>query len=678
MSKRLASRVLFIGWDAADWQMIQPLLEKGWMPNLQKLIDRGVMGRVSTLFPILSPILWTSIATGKRADRHGILGFCEPDGKTSIRPVSSTSRKCKAVWNILSQNGLKSGTVGWFASHPAEQVDGYVVTDRYRNITVSKENPEEATAMDDKSVHPPRLREVLESLRVAPGDITLQQMLPFFLNAVPTGKRYERLVNALVHLLAECASIHNAATHLIENEQWDLMSVYYDSIDHFGHNFMELHPPRMKHVQDEDFEVFKDVMTGGYRLHDMLLGRLLQLAGDDATVIILSDHGFQNGEMRPPLQIDHGDNGKRSGAGTNPVAWHRPYGIFVAAGPGIKQDERIYGASLLDITPTILTLFGLPVADDMDGRALTQMLIDPPAVDTIPSYEPPHPADGIWRGDQAEQDPFAAQQAMQQLADLGYIDALSSDDATRVQRTVDDRKSNLAQVLFSKNDLPGALALLQELLESKNEAHMRCRVAMCLLLMKRFDEASAAMKTVEGEDKEIPLALVIRGELAFKRGAYDEAFSLFERAQAVDPRLPHLHVYLGRLHLRRRHTELAREAFVKALEIDPDNADAHEGIGTICVAEKQYEAALNSFMRAVSLQHARPITHLNMGDVLFKLRQYDWATRAYEVAAELAPHMALPHRRLARLARQTHANPLDVRLHLKRAIAARQKRDATI
>ena len=70
-------RVLLIGWDAADWQMIHPLLDSGLMPSLQRLIEGGVMGNLSTLSPMLSPILWTSIATGKRAYAHGVRGFIE-------------------------------------------------------------------------------------------------------------------------------------------------------------------------------------------------------------------------------------------------------------------------------------------------------------------------------------------------------------------------------------------------------------------------------------------------------------------------------------------------------------------------------------------------------------------------------------------------------------------------
>ena len=132
MSDLRAKRVLLIGWDAADWAFLTPLLDGGKMPNLQRLIETGTSGRIATLQPILSPILWTSIATGKRGDKHGVLSFIEPtpDGK-GVRPVSSYSRRAKALWNILSQLGRRSIVVNWFASHPAERINGAVVSNRF-------------------------------------------------------------------------------------------------------------------------------------------------------------------------------------------------------------------------------------------------------------------------------------------------------------------------------------------------------------------------------------------------------------------------------------------------------------------------------------------------------------------------------------------------------------------
>ncbi len=118
-------RVLLIGWDAADWQVIHPLVDAGVMPNLEGLINRGTIGNLAALSPMLSPILWTSIATGKRAHLHGVRGFAEPlPDRSGIQPVGTRTRKCKALWNILSQSGRPSVVCGWQASHPAEPVHG--------------------------------------------------------------------------------------------------------------------------------------------------------------------------------------------------------------------------------------------------------------------------------------------------------------------------------------------------------------------------------------------------------------------------------------------------------------------------------------------------------------------------------------------------------------------------
>ena len=128
-------KVLLIGWDAADWEHINPLLEAGLMPTLDQMINEGVMGNLATLEPILSPMLWNSVATGMLPEKHGILGFIEPDPVNGgVRPYTSTSRKVKALWNILTQSGLKSNIIGWWASHPAEPIDGCIVTNHFTGI----------------------------------------------------------------------------------------------------------------------------------------------------------------------------------------------------------------------------------------------------------------------------------------------------------------------------------------------------------------------------------------------------------------------------------------------------------------------------------------------------------------------------------------------------------------
>src|SRR6202167_425938 len=154
-----ADKVLLVGWDAADWKVIHPLIDLGKMPNVQHLVEHGASGQLATLRPPLSPMLWTSIATGKRPFKHGIHGFSEPapDG-SGVRPLTNLSRKSKALWNILNQNDLRSVVIGWWPSHPAEPIHGVMVSDHFHRAfgPIDKGWP-----LADNTVHPPELAGVL-------------------------------------------------------------------------------------------------------------------------------------------------------------------------------------------------------------------------------------------------------------------------------------------------------------------------------------------------------------------------------------------------------------------------------------------------------------------------------------------------------------------------------------
>ena len=99
------TKVLLIGWDAADWKLIDNLMDSGMMPAMKRLVSAGVRGKIATLDPPLSPMLWTSMATGVRPYKHGILGFVENDGHGGVRPITSYGRKVNAFWNIFTKEG---------------------------------------------------------------------------------------------------------------------------------------------------------------------------------------------------------------------------------------------------------------------------------------------------------------------------------------------------------------------------------------------------------------------------------------------------------------------------------------------------------------------------------------------------------------------------------------------
>ena len=674
MSKRLTRRVLLIGWDAADWHMIHPLMEAGRMPVLRRLVEYGTSGKIATLQPILSPMLWNSIATGKLADKHNILGFVEPspDGQ-SVRPVSSTSRRAKALWNIVGQQGLRSGVVNWFASHPAEPIAGTVFSSRLTGNALGPDG--DLAPLPPEAVHPPDLLDIAEDLRVHPGEITLNQLRPFFTLDHRPDPRDPRF-SSLAKTLAQCATTHNAATWLAARDDWDLLAVYYDAIDHTGHGFIEYHPPAMSHVSAEDAAVYGEVVTGMYCFHDMMLGTLLNLAGPDATVILLSDHGFYSDHLRPAVAEHFRDPAKKFGPEMNPVSWHRPHGIFVAAGQSIKHDELIHGTSLLDVVPTILTLLGLPVADDMDGRTLTQIFAEPVEPERIASYEPPHPDDGVHRGVPAEEsDPFAARQALQQLAELGYIEMPADGDAAKALTEADrDRRNNLSQVYFSTNRGAEAVELLRGLLAESENADLRCRLALCLASLGRLAEAEAVLAELPSGKTDSPVPNLVLGQMRLAQGRLDEALALLEPLGQQEFPLSHLHTTLGQVYARRGMLPEAETAFRRALERDDENAMAHDHLGTVLRRTGRYEDAVYEHMRAAALQHARPATHVNLGMALARTGQFDWAIRAFEVAVELAPNHIFAHRCLTHLYRRVKNDDAAGRKHFNRVVELRRKR----
>src|SRR5579863_8604538 len=192
-------KVLLVGWDAADWKVIHPLLAGGRMPNLQRLIENGARGQMATLHPPLSPMLWTSVATGKRPFQHGIHGFSEPtpDGR-GVQPVTNLSRKCKALWNILNQNGLRSIVVGWWPSHPAEPIDGVMVSDHYHR---AHRPLEEGWPLPANTVHPPELAGTLAELRMHPDRLVPEMVEPFIPLAREIDQDKEKRMALCLHTL---------------------------------------------------------------------------------------------------------------------------------------------------------------------------------------------------------------------------------------------------------------------------------------------------------------------------------------------------------------------------------------------------------------------------------------------------------------------------------------------
>ncbi len=660
MAERLAKKVLLIGWDAADWKVITPLMDAGQMPALESLVNRGVMGNIATLDPPFSPMLWTSIATGHTADRHGIIHFTQPnENGQGIRPILGSTRKVKALWNILSQNGLRSNVVGWWPSHPAEPINGAMVSNFYHKATA----PAHAEwNLAPGAIHPPELAETLAPLRVHPAELTGAHLGPFVPRLTEIDQAEDCRITSIAKIIADASSVHAAATWLMENTEWDLTAVYYDAIDHFGHGFMKYHPPRLEHIPDEDFDLFKEVINAGYRFHDMMLARLLELAGEDTTVVLLSDHGFHSDDLRPRgiPKIPAG-----------PAIEHRPFGILCIAGPGIRSDERINGAGLLNVAPTILTLFGLPVGKDMAAPPLLQVFVDPPEIQLVDSWETIEGDSGQHVDDAA--DPWSEQEALRQLIELGYIDEPEGDTAQHAKDSARDSQFNLARVYYSTGRADEALPLFEEVYnqDSKHKHHYGIWLAHAYRSAGQLDEALVLARELSEQHDLASITLLII-DLHLDKGEHDQARRLLDQLVPAEMRSVEMILRKAQVQLQSEAFEDAKITFDSVLERDPDNARAWHGLAKAHIGLKQYEQAVEAALSAVSRLYYYPEAHFHLGVAMTRLGWAERAEQAFLVCLKQRPAFALAHRWLARLYSDYLKRPDQAAEHFrhyKRAIA---------
>jgi predicted AlkP superfamily phosphohydrolase/phosphomutase/tetratricopeptide (TPR) repeat protein len=695
-------KVLLAGWDAADWKVIRPLMDAGKMPNIQRLVENGAWGQIATLHPPLSPMLWTSIATGKRPFKHGIHGFSEPtpDGR-GVQPVTNLSRRSKALWNILNQNDLRSVVIGWWPGHPAEPIDGVMVSDHYHRAGGPLEKGWPLLA---HAVHPPELAETLAGLRVHPDLLAPEMVEPFIPLAREIDQDKDKRLAGCLRTLAECMSVHAAAIWLLDNQPWDFFAVYYDAIDHFCHGFMRYHPPRQPWIGERDFELYHNVVSMAYQFHDRMLGTLLQKAGEDITVILMSDHGFHPDHLRPASIPD---------IPAGPAIEHRDFGILALRGPGIKKGELLHGPSVLDIAPTILTLYGLPVGDDMDGKVLTQAFASPPEVAFIPSWEEVAGADGR-HPPHTRLDPVAAHEALEQMIALGYIERPDENRKAAVGRTIRELRYNLGEAYQDDDRHTEAHAIFSELYAADtDEQRFAVRLfASCQALgmheeMRRivddldgrrralFEEAKSRIAAVqagpetrlsEDERRELarwrnlaryqpPVIDYLKAQVLTAERRYGEALTALERVTEAHLVRPGLLLETADLYLRLGRWPEARQVYEKALEIDPDNGHAHIGVCRMALRRRKYSAAAHAALDALQRICDDPLAHFLLGRALMGMREYERAAEAYRAAISCNPNFPEAHVRLAAVLEKQLGDAESAREH--RRLARRMRRGRT-
>jgi len=607
-------RLLLVGWDSADWKLINPLIDAGAMPALESLVNNGTSGNLTTLEPQLSPMLWTSIATGKMAYHHGVPGFTEVDPQSgAIVPVSAATRKCATLWEMLAQQGLKSHIVSWFATQGQRDIPGKMVSNMYCHV------PNVPPDLDPESWPPPppgtywpeSLAELLNEDRVSPHDIDPDYVIRLFVpNAPKVDQSKDQRLWELAKRLSEAFSAHNAAVRLMEiDPHWDLFAVYYRTIDEICHQFMHYHPPKMDGIPEEDFQMNKDVVNGAYRLHDLMLQRLLQLAGPDTAVMLVSDHGFHSDHLRPKFT-------PRVPAGI--TVWHRPQGVLVAYGEGFCKDELVYGARLLDITPTVLHYFGLPVGQDMEGRVLEDVFSEKRPIETIPSWESITGAD-------RKRVPLSDQEnraLLDQFVALGYIDEIPEDNSMAIAETNRENDWNMARAYMYAGKAEQALPLLEKCFHAQPFRSDYAQVlANCQLQLSMLEEADATIDQARDHFGRTENADLIKASIAIEREDFAVALKLLQGVQDKMPQEVQIQLFLARCYAALRRWDEGLAAVARVLEADPDNAQVYLVKTRIELHRNKAHDAVESALTAIGLQYGNPMGHYLLGTGLLQLNK---------------------------------------------------------
>lgn len=411
-------RVLLVGIDGASPRVLDTMFAAGRLKNLRSIADRGSYGPLQSEEILLSPRVWTTMATGKVPDKHGILGWVKVGTDVKADLFYGSDRRGLALWNILSDAGKSVAVVNWLVTYPPEIVNGVIVSDHALatevegkkyvggifaksvgmdlNTVQSAENGVSAVYPEDWA---PR------ALAPAHKEVVLTDVQNPFLETSPDFLFHDHRRNFRDFWEVD-QRLASMTLEILKEKQPDVTMVLFQGIDRVSHSLFGCLESTAKYPENfhPTFEQrlnCQRALYDYYEFTDQLIGRLLESFDDDDLVMIVSDHGFE------AVFNAYGTGGHDSA--------DAKYGVCLAKGPRIRRDGTVLGTTVLDIAPTVLEWYGLPAAKDMDGKPAA--FLEPPAtpLERIATYDT-KPVERLGNGQSGGET-----RVKDQLRSLGYL-----------------------------------------------------------------------------------------------------------------------------------------------------------------------------------------------------------------------------------------------------------------
>jgi len=255
---------LVIGLDGGEWDVINPLIERGKLPNLASLKEDGVSGPLESITPPVSPPAWNSIQTGTNPGKHGIFDFSTFDEKYNRRSINSADRSATPFWKILNDEGVTTGLFKVPFTYPPDDVDGFMVTGFPTPSIV------------DDFATPQSVAEQVGPVENLFEDWSLQQ-----------AGDYEAFKQDLIQVAENQTDLF---LQLLQEHDTDVSMTVYDGSDRIQHFFWKYFDE--SHPRYNPDSPLAGAIEEYYETVDRGIGRLLDEVEKESDVIVLSDHGF--------------------------------------------------------------------------------------------------------------------------------------------------------------------------------------------------------------------------------------------------------------------------------------------------------------------------------------------------------------------------------------------------